>query len=126
MGYKHAAEVLRSGRSIPYNLEACFRDQDAEKAQSIADPNKIDVAFRMVIDGAEGKIEAEEKRNWYYWAKPRGNRSSPEYGAEKAFKEFYRGEPLTAEEKQVVLASLAIKIGEELNELKKERDIIRI
>ncbi len=126
MGYKHAADVLKSGRSIPFNLEACFRDQDSEKAQSIADPNKIDIAFNMVIDGAEGKIESEEKRNWYYWAKPRRSKSSPEYGAEKAFKEFYKGETLTIEEKQVVLASLAIKIEEELHELKKERDIIKI
>ncbi|MBU3914599.1 hypothetical protein KKA14_03610 [bacterium] len=39
---------------------------------------------------------------------------------------YAQGTLLTTEEKQVVLASLAIKIEEELNELKKERDIIRI
>ncbi len=126
MGYKHASEVLRSGRSISYNLEACFRDHNIEKAKSIADPNKIDIAFLMVINGAEIRIESEEKRNWYYWAKPRGRKSSPEYGAEKAFKEFYKGEPLTKEEKLVVLGSLAIKIEEELDALKKERDTIKI
>ena len=126
MGHKLAADVLRSGRSIPANLESAFRDHDQEKARSIADPDKIDVAFNMVVNGAENKIAAEEKRNWYYWAKPRGRKSSPEYGAEKAFKEFYNGESLTLEEKQVVLGILAIKIEEELNNLKKERDSIKI
>ncbi len=124
MGYKRAAEVIGTGRAIPYNLETCFRDNDVEKARSIADPDKIDTAFHMVIDGAENKIETEEKRNWYYWAKPRGKRSSADFGAKKAFKEFYKGEPLTAEEKAVVMGSLSIKIELELNELKKERDII--
>ncbi len=126
MGYKHAAEVLGSGRAIPYNLEACFRDYDLEKARSIADPDKIDEAVRMVFEGAEHKIQTEEKRNWYYWAKPRRARSSPDIGAERAFKEFYQGEPLTAEEKMVVLGSLSIQIEEELNVLKKERDTIKI
>ncbi|MBU2511913.1 hypothetical protein KJ966_11285 [bacterium] len=126
LGYKHAADVLGSGRAIPYSLEACFRDYDLEKARLLADPDKIDKAFRMVIEGAEHRIQTEDKRNWYYWAKPRGVRSSPDIGAEKAFKEFYKGEPLTKEEKVVVLGSLSIKIEEELNALKKERDTIRI
>ncbi len=126
MGYKRAAEVIGTGRTIPYNLESCFRDNDVDKARLIADPDKIDAAFHMVLNGAESKIETEEKRNWYYWAKPRGKRSSAEFGAEKAFKEFYKGEPLTAEERAVVLGSLSIKIEEELNELKKERDTIKI
>ncbi len=126
MGYKHVAEVLGSGRAIPYNLEACIKEFDSEKARSIADPEKIDTAFQMVIEGAEHKIKTEEKRNWYYWAKPRRARSSPDIGAERAFKEFYKGEPLTDEEKVVVLGSLSIKIEEELNMLKKERDTIKI
>jgi len=126
MGYKLASEVLKSGRSISAKLEACFREHDTEKARSIADPAKMDTAFDMVVNGAEAKIEAEEKRNWYYWAKPRGRKSSPEFGAEKAFKEFYRGDTLTIDEKQVVLGALSMMIEEELNELKKERDTIRM
>lgn len=71
MGHKLAADVLRSGRSIPAGLEAAFRDHNQEKARLTTDPDKIEVAFHMVINGAESKIAAEEKRNWYYWAKPR-------------------------------------------------------
>ena len=126
MGYKRTAEVIRSGRLVPSNLEACFRDHDLEKARSIADSAKIDQAYQMVMDGAEAKIQTEERRNWYYWAKPRSARSSPDIGAERAFKEFYQGEPLTAEEKIIVLGSLSITIEEELNALKKERDTIKI
>jgi len=126
MGHKHAALVISSGRAIPYNLEACFRDGDSEKACSIADPEKIDAAYHSVFDAAVRKIEAEEKRNWYFWAKPRGRRTSPDLGAENIFKDFYQGEPLTEEEKKIVLGSLAITIEEELNILKKERDTIKI
>lgn len=126
MGYKHTAKVISSGRAIPYNLEACFRNRDIEKAHSIADPDKIDSAYHMVFDAAEKKIESEEKRNWYYWAKPRGRKTSPDLGAENIFKDFYKGETLTDEEKKVVLGALAIQIEEELNILKKERDAIRI
>jgi len=124
IGHKHLAEVIRSGRSIPNKLEASLRDGDLEKTLALANPDKINAAFHMVIDGAESKIQAEEKRNWYYWAKPRGRKTSADLGAEKVFKEFYQGEPLSEEEKQVVLAVLAIQIEEELNELKKERDKI--
>ncbi len=126
MGFKHLAHVIRSGRTIPYSLEACLRDEDQEKVRSIANPDKIDTAYQMVLKGAEGRIEAEEKRNWYYWAKPRGRRTSADLGAEKVFKEFYLGAPLTEEETVVLLGALAIKIEEELNELKKERDTIKI
>ena len=124
MGHKHLAEVLRSGRTVPYNLEACLRDGDLEKVRSLADPEKIETAYHMVIEGAEGRFQTEEKRNWYFWAKPRGRRTSADLGAEKVFKEFYQGAALSEEETKVVLGALAIKIEEELNELKKERDII--
>ena len=126
LGYKRVAEIIRSGRTIPYELEASIRDQDKEKAMTIADPQKIDHAYESVLDGMEHAIETIEKRNWYYWAKPKRAKSSPEYGAERGFKEFYKGESLTTEEKQVTLAALAIRIEEELNILKKERDTIRI
>lgn len=125
MGHKHAAKVIKTGRGIPSNLETCLREGDAAKAKAIADPTKIDKAYHMVFDGALHRIETEERTNWYFWAKPRGHRTSPEVGAERAFKEFYKGEPLTPEEKNVVLSSLAINIEEELNELKKERDAIK-
>ncbi len=126
MGYKRSAEVIRSGRMIPYSLEVCFKDYDLEKARSLADPDKIDKAYHLVIEAAELKIQTEKRRNWYYWAKPGRARSSPDIGAERAFKEFYRGDPLTMEEKAVVLGSLSIQIEEELSVLKKERDTIKI
>ncbi len=125
MGHKHLAEVIRSGRAIPFKLESCLRDGDLEKIRSMADPDKINAAYQMVIEGAERKIEAEERRNWYYWAKPRGKKTSADLGAENVFKEFYQGEPLTDEEKIVVIGALAIQIEEELHELKKERDTIK-
>jgi hypothetical protein len=125
LGHKHLAEVIRSGRAIPPNLETCLRDGDQDKVLSLADPHKIDAAFQMVWAGAEDKINTEERRNWYFWAKPRGRRTSADLGAENVFKEFYRGESLTDEEKKVVLGVLAIRIEEELHELKKERDIIK-
>lgn len=124
IGHKHLAEVIKSGRTIPYNLEACLRDGDMTKALDLADPDKIDVAYHMVMEAAESKILAEEKRNWYYWAKPRGRRTSADLGAENVFKEFYQGVPLSEEEKTVVLGVLAIQIEEELSELKKDRDKI--
>ncbi len=100
-------------------------DGDLEKIRSMADPDKITAAYQMVMEGAERKIQAEERRNWYYWAKPRGKRTSADLGAENVFKEFYQGEPLSDEEKIVVIGSLAIQIEEELHELKKERDTIK-
>ena len=124
MGYKLTAKVIGAGKAIPYNLEACIRDYDLEKARLIADPEKIDNAYRMVFEEAEHRIQTIEKRNWYYWAKPKRSYSSAEYGAERVFKDLYKGELLTDEEKQVVLAALAIQIEEELRELKKERNII--
>lgn len=125
MGYKHAARVIQSGRLIPANLETCFRNRDMEKARLIADPDKIDKAYQMVFKAAEEKIASEEKRNWYFWAKPRGRKTSPDLGAENVFKEFYEGNPLTEEEKKIVLGVLAIQIEEELDILKKERDAVR-
>jgi len=124
MGHKHLAEVIRSGRTIPYSLESCLRDGGLEEVHSMADPDKIDAAYQMVMEGAGCKIQAEEWRNWYYWAKPRGRRTSADLGAENAFKEFYQGEPLSDEEKAVVIGALAIQIEEELHELKKDRDKI--
>lgn len=124
MGHKNLAKVIQSGRSIPYKLESCLRDGDFEKVRSMADPEKIDAAYRMVMEGAEQSIQAEERRNWYHWAKPRGHRTSADLGAENVFREFYQGEPLSDEEKVVVIGVLAIQIEEELTELKKEREKI--
>jgi hypothetical protein len=124
MGHKYLAKVIQSGRAIPYKLESCLRDGDLEKVRLMADPDKIDAAYQMVMEGAEHKIQTEERRNWYYWAKPRGRRTSADLGAENVFKEFYQGEPLSDEEKAVVIGVLAIQIEEELSELKKERDKI--
>jgi len=124
IGQKQLAEVIRSGRAIPYSLESCLRDGDLEKIHSMLDPDKIAAAYQMVMEGAKGKIQAEERKNWYYWAKPRGRRTSADLGAENVFKEFHQGEPLSDEEKAVVIGVLAIQIEEELNELKKERDKI--
>ena len=50
LGYKHAAKVITSGRAIPYNLEDCFKEADAEKAQAIADPGKIDQAYSLIME----------------------------------------------------------------------------
>lgn len=126
MGHKHLTAVIRSGRTIPYNLEASLRDGDSEKVKTLADPSRIDLAYTMVLEGAESEIQTIEKRNWYHWAKPRGRKTSADLGAENVFKAFYQGEPLTDEERVVVLGALAIQIEEELNELKKERNIIKI
>ena len=126
MGHKHVAEILKTGRAISYNLEACLKEGNFEKARAIADPDKIDKAYHIVTEGAERRIQAEEKVNWYLWAKPRGQRTSADLGAENAFKEFYKGESLSEEEKKVLLGSLAIKIEEELKTLTKERNTIRM
>lgn len=124
MGHKKLAKVIQSGRAIPSKLESCLRDGDREKVRLMADPDKIDAAYRMVMEGAERLIQTEERRNWYYWAKPRGRRTSADLGAENVFKDFYQGEPLSEGEKAVIIGALAIQIEEELNELKKERDKI--
>lgn len=126
MGYKHAGHMLKMGRSIPYSLEAALSEGNFEKARAIANPEKIDQAYRMLLEAAETKIRNGDKVNWYRWAKPRGHRTSADLAAENVFKEFYKGEPLTPEEKSILFGAMAIRIDEELTLLKKDRNAIKI
>ena len=126
MGHKQAAAILATGRAIPSKLESCLRAEKWDEAKEIANPEKIEKVYHLVLEGAQKKIESEEKINWYFWAKPRGRKTSPDLGAERAFKEFYKGDSLTEEEKQLVIGTLAITIEAELRELKNIRDTVKI